>query len=287
MISDLWTYLTDGSHWASGGLTDGLLTNIADHLLYTVIALVIAAVIAIPAGLAIGHTGRGATLVVGTVNASRALPTLGLLVLLFIVVSPWFTTRTDWVYLLPVEVVLVLLAIPPLLSGTYSGVQSVDPAVRDAARGMGMTGRQVLLRAELPNAYPLIMAGLRSATLQVIATATVGAYIGLGGLGRPILDGSRLGPFQDNPTSQQATGQLLTGALLVAVLALVVDLILATIQRLTTSRGITGRYLRSQPPPTAPAVGAAAHDVDLSTDEPFSPRTRRTDTGSVTEGESR
>lgn len=268
MISDLWTYLTDGSHWSSDGLTEGLLTNIGDHLLYTAIALVVAAVIAIPAGLWIGHSGRGATLVVGTVNASRALPTLGLLVLLYIVLSPMFHTRTDWVYLLPVELVLILLAIPPLLSGAYSGVQSVDPAVRDAARGMGMTGSQVLWRAELPNAFPLIMGGLRSAALQVIATATVGAYIGLGGLGRPILDGARLGPFQDNPTSHEATGQLLTGALLVALLALAADLILATIQRLTTSRGITGRYARSQPASVlvrsgeGPAVGAADQDVD-------------------------
>lgn len=268
MFTDLWNYLSDASHWnGTDGLTEGFAANIGEHLLYTGIALGIACVIALPLGLAIGHTGRGATLVVGAVNASRALPTLGLIVLLYILFSPLFTGRSQTVYLLPVEIVLVLLAIPPILSGAYSGVQSVDPAIKDAATGMGMTGWQVLTRAELPNAFPLIMSGFRSAALQVIATATVGAFIGLGGLGRPIYDGSQQGPFQDTPDSHLATGQLLAGALLVAALALVVDLILATIQRYATPRGISGRYRRSQPAPasiglgTDAIIGAAREDV--------------------------
>ena len=256
MIHDVWSYLTDPDHWS--GL-DGLGANITDHLLYSVTAVLIGLVLALPVGLWIGHTGRGSTLVVGSVNASRALPTFGLMVLLFILISPHIQGRSNVVYILPVEVVLVLLAIPPIMSNAYAGVQSVDPAVRDAARGMGMTGGQVLRRVELPIALPLLMSGLRSAFLQVIATATVGAYIGLGGLGRPIYDGSQQGPFQDNPTSRIATGQLLTGALLVALLALLIDLILATIQRYGTSRGITGRYRKSNLPG---AVNAAVVDAE-------------------------
>ena len=130
-------------------------------------------------------------------NASRALPTFGIMVLLYIWIAPHFTGKTNLPYILPVEFVLLLLAIPPLLSNTYAGVQSVDPAMRDAAYGMGMTGRQVLVKVELPNAFPLMMSGLRASTLQVVATATIGAYIGLGGLGAPIYEGTQQGPFQD------------------------------------------------------------------------------------------
>lgn len=259
MIHDVWSYLTDPEHWSG---SDGLRANITDHLLYSFVAVVLAVVLALPIGLWIGHTGRGSTLVVGSVNASRALPTFGLMVLLFILISPHIQGRSNIVYILPVEVVLVLLAIPPILSNAYAGVQSVDPGVRDAAGGMGMTGGQVLRRIELPIALPLVMSGLRSATLQVIATATVGAYIGLGGLGRPIYDGSQQGPFQDNPASRIATGQLLAGALLVAVLALVIDLVLATIQRYGTSRGITGRYRKSNFPGAMNASVTDAEPVD-------------------------
>lgn len=245
MINDLWNYLRTGDNWAG---KSGLGANVVDHLTYSFIAIGLAMLIAIPLGLWIGHTGRGSTLVVGSVNASRALPTFGLMVLLYIWISPQFTGKTNLPYILPVELVLLLLAIPPLLSNTYAGVQSVDPAMRDAAKGMGMTGGQVLGRVELPNALPLIMSGLRAATLQVIATATIGAYIGLGGLGAPIYEATQQGPFQDTPESHVVTGQLLSGAFLVAVLALLLDLLLATIERYSTSRGITGRYRRTHLP---------------------------------------
>ena len=251
MINDLWTYLSNGDNWSG---KSGLRANIVDHLTYSFIAIGLAVVIAVPLGLWIGHTGKGSTLVVGTVNASRALPTFGLMVLLYIWISPNFTGRTNLPYIIPVEIVLLLLAIPPILSNTYAGVQSVDPAIRDAASGMGMTGNQVLTRVELPNAFPLMMSGLRAATLQVIATATIGAFIGLGGLGAPIYDGTQQGPFQDNPASHVVTGELLSGAFLVAVLALLLDLVLATIQRYSTSRGITGRYRKSHLPGPADAA---------------------------------
>ncbi len=254
MIHDLWAYLTTAGNWAG---KDGLWKNINDHLLYSFGAVLIGVLIAVPLGLYIGHTGRGGSVVVGSVNASRALPTFGLMVLLFILISPQFTGRTNLPYIIPVEIVLVLLAVPPILSNTYAGVQSVDPAVRDAATGMGMTGLQVLLQVELPNAFPLMMSGLRSATLQVIASATIGAYIGLGGLGDPIYFGLQQGPFQDTEPGHAATGQLLAGAALVAALALTVDLVMATIQRYSTSRGITRRYRRSNPAGPGSGTGSA------------------------------
>ena len=131
--------------------------------------------------------------------------------LLVVIIAPHFYGRTNAGYLIPTEIVLVLLAVPPILSNTYAGVQNVSPAVRDAAFGMGMTGPQVLSRVELPNALPLIFSGFRSATLQVIATATIASYVTLGGLGRFIYDG----------LAQQDYPQMISGGLLVAALALV------------------------------------------------------------------
>jgi len=245
MLTDLWNYLTTTKNWSG---RSGLGANILQHLLYTGVAIGFGLLIAVPLGLLIGHTGKGSAIVLGAVNAGRALPTFGLMVLLYILISPLFTYRTVLVQLLPVGIVLLLLAIPPILSNTFAGVQSVDPAVKDAALGMGMTGRQLMFGVELPIAFPLMMSGVRSATLQVVATATVGAYVGLGGLGQPIFAAIRQGPFQDTPTGHVITGRLLAGAFLVAALALVLDLILATIQRLGTSRGISQRYRRSHTP---------------------------------------
>ena len=133
--------------------------------------------------MVIGHTGRGTFLVVTGVNALRALPTLGVLLLGVLL----------WgLGLVPPTVALMLLGIPPLLAGTYSGIANVDRAVVDAARSMGMTERRVLLRVEVPNAMPLILGGLRTATLQIVATATVAAYASLGGLGRYLIDGIKV-----------------------------------------------------------------------------------------------
>ena len=201
------------------------------HLKFSGIAVLIALAIAVPAGLAIGHTGRGTT-VVSTVNAVRAIPTVGLLVLLAVLISPHFYGRTDLGYVLPTEIVLVLIAIPPILANTYAGIDNVEPAVRDAARGMGMTGVQVLGRVELPNALPLMFSGLRSATLQVIATATIASYFPLDGLGRYIYDGY----------AQHDFPQMVSGGVLVALLAVIVDLVLATVQRLAVSPGVSRRF---------------------------------------------
>jgi osmoprotectant transport system permease protein len=186
----------------------GIGARILEHLQYTVIAVVFSALIAIPLGMLIGHTGRGTFLVVTGVNALRALPTLGVLLLGVLL----------WgLGLIPPTVALMLLGIPPLLAGTYSGIANVDRAVVDAARSMGMTESRILLRVETPNAMPLILGGLRTATLQIVATATVAAYASLGGLGRYLIDGIKVRQFYI----------ALVGALMVTALALILDAALA------------------------------------------------------------
>lgn len=236
MINRILAWLGDGTHWQGD---DGILRRLAEHLGYSLTALLIAAAVAIPLGLYIGHTGRGRFLVVNIAGAARAIPSLGLLFLAVLWLGPRFSGEIA--FLAPAGLVLVVLAIPPILSGTYAGVENVEPAARDAARGMGMRGREVLRHVELPCALPLIMSGIRSAALQVIATATIAAVVGLGGLGRFLIDGLAV---QDTP-------QTASGAVLVAGLALIVDLFLALVQRFVVSPGLTGRY-------------AAAADVDIT-----------------------
>ena len=235
MIGDVFGWLTDPSHWQSTTFDTGIWGQLGAHVFFCLIALAIALLLALPVGLWIGHTGKAAWLVSGT-NAARALPTVGLLVLLVVIIAPNFYGRTNAGYLIPTEIVLVLLAIPPILSNTYAGVQNVDRAARDAAYGMGMTGPQVLWRVELPNALPLVFSGFRSATLQVIATATIASYVTLGGLGRFIYDG----------LAQQDYPQMISGGLLVAALALVSDLLIAIVQHFVVSPGITGRTRRDR-----------------------------------------
>ncbi|MGZ4591580.1 MAG: ABC transporter permease [Actinomycetes bacterium] len=234
MINDIMSFLTSSANWQG---PEGIPARLGQHIEYSLIALVIAVVIAIPLGLAIGHTGKGTALVAGIANSLRALPTIGLLIFFVVLISPHIHGKGDAAYLIPSEIVLVLLAIPSVLSNTYAGVQNVDPAARDAAAGMGMTGSQVLFKVELPCALPLIMSGVRSATLQVIATTTIAAYVSLGGLGRYVFDGQ----------AQQDYAQMASGALLVALLAMLADLLLALVQRGIVSRGISGRYAKGSP----------------------------------------
>jgi osmoprotectant transport system permease protein len=186
----------------------GLGARILEHLEYTAVAVLASALIAIPIGLVIGHTRRGTVVVVTGVNALRALPTLGVLLLGVLLLG---------LGLVPPTIALMLLGIPPLLAGTYAGIANVDPQVVDAARAMGMSDVRVLLRVELPNALPLVLGGLRTATLQVVATATIAAYASLGGLGRYLIDGIKIRQFHI----------ALVGALLVTVLALMLDGVLA------------------------------------------------------------
>jgi osmoprotectant transport system permease protein len=231
MMGNIVDWLTASEHWRGA---EGVPTRIWEHLNYSLIALAIAVLIGLPIGLLIGHTGKGTAVVAGIANSLRALPTIGLLIFFVVLISPHVHGKGDAAYLIPTEIVLVLLAVPSILSNTYAGVQNVDPAARDAARGMGMTGSQVLFKVELPCALPLIMSGIRSATLQVVATTTIAAYVSLGGLGRYVFDGQ----------SQQDYPQMASGAVLVALLAMAADFVLSMVQRGIVSRGISGRYSR-------------------------------------------
>jgi len=232
-------WLVDPKHWTGSG---GIPTRLLEHLQYSGLVLLIAAVIAVPVGLFIGHTGRGRVVAVAVAGALRALPTLGLLVLFALLAGSG---------LMPPVWALVILTVPPLLAGTYAGISSVDANVVDAARAVGMTELQILFRVELPNGLQVMFGGIRTAVLQVIATVSVVAYLPLGGLGRYLFDGLVL---QDFP-------RMLGGSLLIAGLAIAVDLILAAVQRLVLSPGLTldskGSHKAAEDLTAAAPAGAA------------------------------
>lgn len=194
---------------------------LGQHLWFTLVSVLIAAVIALPAGWLIGHTGRGREIAVGISGAARAIPSFGLMVLLVLLLG---------VLRVPEAAIItfVLLAIPSLLAGAYTGLEAIDRRVIDAARAMGMTEWQIFVKVELPLGLPLLIGGLRSAVLQVIATVTIAAYVNLGGLGWPIIQGIPLRRFD----------QVLGGAILVAALALIVDLLLAAAQHAAVPSGL-------------------------------------------------
>jgi osmoprotectant transport system permease protein len=225
----VWSWLTDAAHWQG---SDGIPVRIVEHLAYSGAALALAALVAVPGGLYVGHTGRGTVVVVNTAGTLRAIPSLGLLFVAVLVLGP--RLQGDAAFLAPALVVLAVLAVPPIMAGAYAGVAQVDPAARDAARGMGMTGREVLFRVEVPCAMPLLLSGFRSAALQVVATATLAATVALGGLGRFLIDGLTVRDY----------GQMAGGAVVIAVLALAVDGLIAVVQRLVVSRGLTAREQR-------------------------------------------
>ena len=219
VVNEVIAWLTDPAQWSG---PEGIPVRTLQHLGYSLLATAIAAAIALPIGVLIGHTGRGAVFAVNLTNLGRAIPTLGIIILVFQLAGFGFV---------PVLVSLVALAVPPIVTNSYIGVRSVDRDVREAAEGMGMRGRQVLWQVELPVAMPLIMAGIRTSTVQVVATATLAAYVGLGGLGRYLIDGF----------SQRDLPQVVGGAILVAVLALLIELALGRLQTLVVSRGLAER----------------------------------------------
>lgn len=222
----MWSWFLDPSHWRG---PDGVPVLVAQHLAYSAVALVLACLIAIPVGLYVGHTRRGVVMIAGLANALRSLPSLGLIVLLVILFGPLFAS--DMAFIVPSLIVLVLLAVPPIMTGTYAGIAAVDPAAVDAARGMGQRSLQILFGVELPCALPLIFSGLRGATLQIVSTATIAAYVSLGGLGRLIIDGR----------AQNDYYQMAAGAVLVGLLALAVDLLIGIASRFSVSPGLTRR----------------------------------------------
>ncbi|KFG73104.1 ABC transporter permease [Streptomyces mutabilis] len=212
-------FFSDSAQWHG---YDGIPQRLLEHVQYTLMALGIAAAIGLPVGLLTGHTGRGGNAVAFVATAARALPSFGLLVLIAVVVG---------IGLLPVMIPLVVLAVPPILVTTYEAVRSVDPAPVDAARGMGMHEPGILLRVELPVALPLVLSGLRSAAIQVVSTATIAAYVSLGGIGRYIIDG----------LYQRDYEKVVGGATLVALLALVTLAVFWAVERLAVSPGVRRR----------------------------------------------
>jgi osmoprotectant transport system permease protein len=208
----------DPERW-SGPL--GIPVAIAQHLGYTFVSVLIAAVIAIPAGWAIGHTGKGREIAVAISGAARAIPSFGLLVLLVLLMGVLQTQAAA-------VITFVLLGIPSILAGAYAGFEAIDRRVIDAGRAMGMTEWQILWRIEVPLGLLLLVSGLRAATLQIVATVTIAAYVGLGGLGLFIIQGINLNRFD----------QVLAGAILVAALALVLDALFALTERLVVPRGV-------------------------------------------------
>ncbi|BCL25993.1 ABC transporter permease [Streptomyces aurantiacus] len=216
-LTDGWDWLTDSAHWAGD---DGIWHRLTQHLVLTVVCLVISCLIALPVALVLGHLGRGGALAVNISNVGRAVPTFAVLVLLLL------TPIGDWGDG-PTVVALVLFAVPPLLTNAYVGMREVDRDVVRAARGMGMTGRQLLWRVEAPLALPMILGGVRIAAVQLVATATIAALAGGGGLGRIITAGFNLA----------STPQVVAGAVLVAVFALLVEGVFEVVERLAPGRG--------------------------------------------------
>jgi osmoprotectant transport system permease protein len=240
-LGDVLRYLTSAESWR-GSLGIGNLLR--EHLLMSALALGVAGAVAFPAGLWIGHRRRYEFLVTSIANVGRAVPSLAILAFLV----PFSIRLGLGIGFWPTAIALVALAIPPILTNTYVGVQGVDPDTVEAARGMGMTEARVLRRVEVPLAAPLILAGVRIATLQVIATATLAALVGWGGLGRLIVDGFAVRDFV----------RVFSGALLVALLALLVDAILGWTSRRLAPRTSTSPEGEASQAPPLPAEAQTA-----------------------------
>jgi osmoprotectant transport system permease protein len=216
-MKDTISWLLDGAHWTGG---DGVPHLLREHAQITLLAVVLACLVALPLGLLLGHWRRGGVLAINISNVGRAVPTFAVLVI-------FATTSTIGVGNEAAIYALAIFAIPPILTNTYVGMTGVDPDALEAARGMGMNERQVLFRVEMPLALPLIAAGFRTATVQVVATATLAALVAGGGLGRLIVEGFGR---QDRP-------QIYAGALIVAVLCIVTEAGLGLVQRRLTPGG--------------------------------------------------
>ena len=215
-ILDGFGWLTTADNWTG---RNGIAEAVREHLWYSLLALLGAATIGLPVGLAIGHTGRGRYLAVNLTGLWRAIPTVGVVGLLFL-----WRPLSLW----PVLVALIILAVPPIVLNTAAGIDSIPAEVRDSAKGMGLTGMQALWQVEIPNGLPLIIAGVRSAANQVLATATIAGFVGLGTLGVFIFSGTGTRQYE-----------VVAGAsIAVIALVLIVEAGFALLQRVVVSPGV-------------------------------------------------
>ncbi|HEX2196542.1 MAG TPA: ABC transporter permease subunit [Actinomycetota bacterium] len=217
VLEELVTWITDPVNWSG---FSGIPVRVLEHLRISAIAVAAAAAVALPAGLYIGHTRRGEVVVVSIANLGRAVPSFAILALAFPISLQLGLGLSDW----PAIAALFFLAIPPILTNTYVAVKGVDSDTVEAARGMGLSGVDLLRSIEVPLGAPLIVAGLRISAVQVVATATLAALVAGGGLGRFIVDGF----------AQGNDGMTLGGALLVALLAVATEIAFAVVERAVT-----------------------------------------------------
>lgn len=222
LLGEVWDWFSDAETWTGSGIDPGILTRLSEHMSMSLQAAGLAALIVLPIALYIGHVRRYEFAAISIGNIGRALPSFGILGIAFALTIGLPGTLGFWATF----VALFLLAIPPILTNTYVGIKNVDDDTIESARGMGMTERELLTKIELPLAAPLIVAGLRLATVQVVATASLGALVAWGGLGRYIIDG-----FQSGDDVQ-----LLGGAILVAVVAIATEIAFGILERLASPR---------------------------------------------------
>jgi osmoprotectant transport system permease protein len=237
-MSGIVAFFTDPANWTG---STGIPNRLQEHLVICGLAVLLAALIAVPIGLYIGHTGRGSSLAINLANIGRAIPSFAMMVipvpLTLTLAGPLYSPQFGLVFL-PPFIAMTFLAIPPLLVATYAGLRSVDRDLIEAGRGMGLRERQILGRIEIPIASSIIVGGLRTATLQVIATATIAAILGGGGLGRLIFDGINQG-VAGEPS-------IYAGAILVTALAIGVDILLSAVQTRLTPRALRKKKVASR-----------------------------------------
>jgi len=240
LVAETLAWLTEGANWTGSG---GIPNRIIEHLALSGVSLVLAFAIAFPAGVVIGHTRRAANVAVNVANLARAVPSLALIGLVVPLTAAADPELGFKVY--PTVIAMVVLGVPPILVNTYTGVSDIDRELVESARGMGMTGAQTLTRVELPLALPVLVGGVRSAAVQIIATATLGAIFGGGGLGRFLVEG----------IAQNDAGKIFGGVVLVAGLALLAEGAFALAERALTSPGLRVQR-KAWDPRLAPATNA-------------------------------
>lgn len=236
-IGEVVAWFANGENWAG---PEGVPTRLLEHLALSAIPLAIAMLIALPLGAWIGHTGRAANLVINITNIGRAIPSLAILAMATMLLNVPLVNlglRRESAEIATV-IAMTALAIPPILTNTYVAISEVDRDLVDAGRGMGMRATQILGRIEVPVGLPIILVGIRTAAVQVVATATLGAVFATGGLGRYIVDG----------IAQQGNDEVFAGALLVAGLSIATELTFAAVQRRAISPGLRGREIAPREP---------------------------------------